>query len=239
MIKKISKPLVILSVGLLLLAISAVGSTRAALNARSEKYIMQANTPKLHVDLLEEQNGSFVSVEGEDTLKFTSIDRNNFHIGQTYPEKVKVVNNDGCKEFVRVTVKKSWANPDKTKDTTLDPRLIELGVNTADWYENPSESTAEESVYYLLPVFNPGEEKILLNSVKINGQVLEKVTVEDYFENGTKVEGTVVNKYEYNGKSFYVEVKVDAVQNHSPISAIKNAWGIDVDADENMIHKIK
>ena len=35
--------------------------------------------------------------------------------------------------------------------------------------------------------------------------------------------------YDYDGASFVVEAEVDAVQTHNAQSAIKSAWGVDVE----------
>ena len=40
---------------------------------------------------------------------------------------------------------------------------------------------------------------------------------------------TVTMTYDYDGASFVVEAEVDAVQTHNAQSAIKSAWGVDVE----------
>ena len=40
---------------------------------------------------------------------------------------------------------------------------------------------------------------------------------------------TVRTAYDYDGATFVVEAEVDAVQTHNAQSAIKSAWGVDVE----------
>ncbi len=237
--KKIKLPLIVFAVGMLLLAGSTVGATRAVLQDYSNQQFLQFNTSALRVDLQEEQNGEYVSVEGEDTLKFTSIDPKSIHGGQTYPEKVRVVNKSYNKrtgeqheEYVRVTVKKSWTNADKTKDTLLDPDLIELGIEDG-WVECEDQRTREQRVYYLTAPLKGEGTKDFLKSITINDKVFQKVETKDYEENGIKIDGTIINEYEYNGKAFYIEIKVDAIQTHHPEDAMGESWGVHVKVDDN------
>ena len=43
--------------------------------------------------------------------------------------------------------------------------------------------------------------------------------------------GKVTNTYVYDGASFQLEVKVDAVQNHNVADAVRSAWGRAVTVD--------
>ena len=47
------------------------------------------------------------------------------------------------------------------------------------------------------------------------------------------IKGTIVNEYKYNGESFFVEVRVDAVQAHNAEEAMLGAWGIDTTVNES------
>ena len=44
---------------------------------------------------------------------------------------------------------------------------------------------------------------------------------------------TITYVYEYNGYTFSVDVEVDAVQTHNAQAAIKSAWGVDVNVEED------
>ena len=50
-------------------------------------------------------------------------------------------------------------------------------------------------------------------------------------DEGNTISGTIKDYYIYDGGSFYVDVKVDAVQTHNSESAIKGAWGIEAKCD--------
>ncbi|MBP5594753.1 MAG: hypothetical protein J6Y02_05170 [Pseudobutyrivibrio sp.] len=253
--KKIVKnPLVILAVGVLVVAGSSVGATRAAITYSSRAEQVDFTTAQLEVQLQELQGDDYVVVnngDGEaDSLTFPSIaeamktndsDKSNdlpFTVGKTYAENVRVVNTSegGYDEYVRVYVRKSWKD-DNGKNTILDPKLIDLEI-ASGWYEETSnkdddekteaEKAGEGAVYYLAKPLAYGESHDLIKSITIDNEVLTYVKTVD----GDKT-GVVVDEYQYNGKTFYVEIRVDAVQTHNAKEAILGAWGVHAEVDDN------
>jgi hypothetical protein len=253
-----------------LLAMSVVGSTRAAITETSNNFKAELQTAALSVALYEQTGNesearqiadqtAAASDEGAGetaasavgTLKIVSeADAADFKIGKEYAEKLSVVNDGEYDEYVRVIVTKSWQDENGKKDTLLDPDLIELGlVNKEDWiavsYDNKAlgsdRSNNEQTVYYYrypLKAKNSqstGEtvvsnEVTLINSVTVNNKVTTQVTATPSADE--KLTGTITNVYDYNGKSFSINVEVDAVQTHSAADAIYGAWGVKAVIDD-------
>ncbi len=224
----IKSPLIVLAAGIFLVGASSVGATRAAVTYQSATESVDFSTSSLSVDLQENQGGKYVSVDGNDSLKFTNL-TTDFHIGQEYDEDVRILNNSTGKydEYVRVTVKKSWVDSNG-KNTDLDPSLIEFQVADG-WFKAPSESTTEKDVYYYKKPVGYGEDNTVpfLKKVSINNKLLNCVnTTETHKEGEYRI---IENDYRYDGISFNVEIKVDAVQTHNAKDAILGAWGVDAE----------
>ena len=65
----------------------------------------------------------------------------------------------------------------------------------------------------------------------MDGGIAEKVT--ETVETGEDGRTTITTTYDYNGVNFMLEVEVDAVQTHNAVSAIRSAWGVDVEVAED------
>lgn len=234
--RRIKYPLVVLAAGLVLVGASGVGATRAAMTYQTNGQAVDFSTATLSVELQEQQDGEYIKVNGNDTLKFTDITSTDFHIGQQYNEKVRIVNTSEGKydEYVRVIVKKSWVNEDGTKNTTLNPEMIEL-PEADGWIEDESEETTESKVYYYKNPIAYGKENAVdfLNTITINNKIMNYVTTEAKQSDDPKIKGTITNVYKYNGEAFYVEVRVDAVQAHNAEEALLGAWGVDATVNES------
>jgi hypothetical protein len=243
-----------------LLAMSVVGSTRAAFTKENnDSFTAELRTKTLSVALYEQTGesearpvagqiaaasddgagGTAASTVG--TLKIVSDDdAKNFQIGKKYSEKLTVVNNGTYDEYVRVIVTRSWLDENGNKDTLLDPDMIELGLeNEKNWIEVPSDNqvlgnarkNTEQTVYYYkYPLKakdsqSTGESEVtLINSVTVSNKVTTQVTETQSAD--ASLAGTITNVYDYNGKSFSINVEVDAVQTHSAADAILGAWGV-------------
>ncbi len=229
--KKIVKnPLIILAAGLVIVAGSSVGATRAAITYSNEAETVDFSTSKLSVDIRELQGDEYVSISGDNGLKFTSIaEDESLKLGKAYPENVVVVNDStgAYDEYVRVVVRKAWKDADGSKDTLLDPDLIELGV-TSGWEASEADDTAEQDVYYYTSPLAPGDTVQFMDTLTINGKVTKYVKTVD-----GKTAGTVVNEYKYDNKTFFVELKVDAVQAHNAEESILGAWGVNATVNED------
>ena len=166
-------------------------------------------------------------------------DNEKFEVGKNIPEQLTVANTGSIDEYVRVICYRYWKNADGTKATDLDPELIVWEFNEdpdADGYQwvkgSETSDGKEREIYYLnkpLPVNS--ETSPFLIGVTIDDEVNNLVGKEEVITTGNV---TVVKRdYEYEGKTFCIEVEVDAVQTHNGADAIKAAWGKSVTPAED------
>ena len=66
--RRIKYPLVVLAAGLVLVGASGVGATRAAMTYQTNGQAVDFSTATLSVELQEQQDGKYVSVDGKTTL---------------------------------------------------------------------------------------------------------------------------------------------------------------------------
>ncbi len=216
--------LALLVLAAVLLAASALGSTRAALTYFSEDYIAQIRTPAIGVTLVE--NGKDVSTDGSDgTDLLTHLPTGKeFKIGQEYQEELTVRNSGTIEQYVRVTIIKSWKDQGN-KVTTLKPELIDLNLAGNGWIIDEAASTRERTVaYYSKPLGAGKTAPALTDTIRIDNEVLVSLQEATSADGG----GTGGTAYQYDGVTFSVEAEADAVQTHSGADAIKSAWGVDV-----------
>lgn len=242
---------VLFALAIALLSFSAIGSTRAALTYYSETYTAQIDVQSIGVSLLE--NGNIVSYRD-----YTHADNvwnqasgnllalpegEEWQIGKTYPELLSVRNSGSIDEYVRVKIYKYWVDENGRKLPHLSPAMIDLHLTGGHWIVDDRATTANMGegdfkdgetivLYYDSPLPAAGEgvfheTESFVDSVTIKSDVLTKVTE----ERSTDANGwiTVRTVYDYDGASFVVEAEVDAVQTHNAQSAIKSAWGVDVE----------
>ncbi len=222
--KIIKNPLVILSLGILLIGVSTATATRAAIVYQTEAERVNFSTAIFSVDLQENVDGKYVSLNDKTGLQFPEIKKDDsLKIGKKYTEDVKVVNNSnpdtGYSEYVRVVVRKSWVK-DNAKQTILDPDLIKIEV--ADGWikaENNDKFSKEMEVYYRATPLACGEEVPFITSVTIDSEVTSYVT-------NVGTESAIKNEYTYNGESANIELQADAVQTHNAKDAMYAAWGV-------------
>lgn len=236
MMKKIIKnPLVALALGLIIIAASSVGATRAAVIYQDNAKEVDFDTSFVSVDVLEGSADTEVkSVKESGYLKFPGMPKD-ITIGQKYDEYVDVKNGSGeYYEYVRVKVRKYWVKTvdrEYRKDTTLNPDTIVLDVDSA-WVKNADEHTPEEDVYYLTTPLGYTDEDNLQRFIKgitIDNEVATLVKNEPVKDaKGVEIAGEIKNTYLYNDASFYVELEVNAVQAHNAEKAIYGAWGVRV-----------
>lgn len=227
--------LALLAVAMLLLAGSAVGSTRAALTYFSDNYSAQMNTPEIGVTLVE--NGNDVAADGTEDGSLLA-DMTDVKPGMKYTEELAVKNSGDIDQYVRVRIYKSWTDEDGEKDTTLSPSYIQLNTLPENgWLEDETARTAERSVwYYTSPVAAGSTTALLSDTIRIDNAVASKVSEETYEEDGKLVTETV---YAYDGYTFNLTAEVDAVQNHNAADAIRSAWGVEVTMSGDTITGVK
>lgn len=160
--------------------------------------------------------------------------------GKKYPEEILVKNTGTIDEYVRVTIYKYWLDKDgnvtegylgpeelegrkktQTSAPELTPDLIDLHlINESDWIKDESASTAERTVlYYAHRLDANAVTQPLSDTFSIDGSIATKVN------QTTEADGTIRTTYAYDGYSYVLEAKVDAVQDHNAEAAIQSAWG--------------
>ena len=230
------KPTILLGIAAVLLLGSGVGSARAALTYYSDQYSASMDMSTIGVSLKE--NGKVVSsktyddqgdatTNGESKLLQNLLkDDEKFVLGKTYDEKLAVENSGNIDTFVRVVLTKSWQDKEG-KNVDLSPALIELGFNQDGWVINEAQSTDERVVlYYTKVVESKKTTPDFMKTIRISNQLSTMYTkVED--------EKTIKYQYTYNGYTFTLDAEVDAVQTHNAKDAIKSAWGIDVNVNDD------
>jgi len=229
--KIINKPLIVFAAGLLLLAGSTIGATSAAINYSSEQRTLDFKTASLDVEIREYSEGDYKVVDDANPIAFPGLQSDDFQIGKLTASDVRVANisgTDGFDEYIRVRVTKSWLNSEGDKDTLLNPDLIEMSIADG-WTKVDADGTSPETAtyYYRSPVAN-GQEIEVIEGITIRGELLEEYVIEN-----TEVAGTVKTLYRYDGQSIDIVIKVDALQVHNPVEAIKGAWGLDAEVDED------
>ena len=232
--KKVFKnPVIVLAAGLIFVAGSGVGATRAAIAYSNSAESVSFETDHLYVDIQEKQDGKFVSVTalGLNDVKNQINKDNPLQVEHEYDEDVQIQNTStgDYDEYVRVLVRKSWVDSNGEKDTRLDPSLIEL--NTTDtWMKLDSESTTEGEVFYCTKPLAKDETVQFLDSIEFSRDILNEVTTETVSSGDYTV---VKNIYGYDGKTFEIEIRVDAVQAHNAEKSILGAWGVHATVDSN------
>lgn len=232
--KKIIKtPLIILGIGILIMAASTAGATRAAMVYQSKAERINFSTAALSIDILEEVDGGYKSLDDGQELSFGNIvTEEGFKVGKKYPENVIVTNNSnpdtGYSEYVRVVVRKSWFLDGK--NTELDPDLIKIYV-AEGWYENKAEATSEQAVYYRITPLACGQSADFITGIQIDNEITTYVESKPSTDGGVEISGTIENQYLYNGHSVYIQLQADAVQTHNSEDAIYAAWGIKASCD--------
>lgn len=242
---RVSLAAFVLAVGLLLL--SSIGGARAALTYYSENYSTRVEMFDIGVTL--QENGKSVSWRNYDTnasdgtwdesagrLLSTMLPKGeDLKIGAKYTEELDVRNSGTINQYVRVDIYKYWVDADGNKLRNLSPDLIKLNlVNLKkDWILDTEASTPERTVLYYSRLLESGTvTPLFADSLIIDEMVATKVTQTRTEENGYT---TITTTYDYDGVSFCVEAKVDAVQEHNAEDAIWSAWGRRVTVKNNVL----
>lgn len=240
-----TKTIVLFGMAGVLLVLSTVGSTRAALIYNDDNaYRIQIAASYIGVGLKE--NGEVVS--------YRSYDRNNqaveeskpllsgieaevkeegFKPGKNYAETLSVTNAGEIDGYVRVIIYKSWKDKEGNSNTVLSPELICLEADGADhngWVKDTKASGSGSEngdyrerivLYYTKPIASGEETPSFNETLSINPEVMKV-----FSQNRTG--NQITTSYAYDGYSFNLEVEVDAVQTHNAREAIKSAWGVDM-----------
>lgn len=235
-----------IALGVLLLGTSTVGGARAALlfNTEANPYTANVQLNQIKVELWSNEGG-----DNKNDDKLLTALGTEPKPGVAYPEKLWVQNPEttdkdavNIDEYVRVTIRRYWvktANGVETKQTQLDPSLIELKLGgkllsldaSADafvangWIEDKASRTAERIVlYYRTPIKAGGKTNPFCDSVTISPSAALRVDAK--------------GDYLYNGMEPKLEVTVDAIQNNHADEAALSAWGVKLNMSGDTITSI-
>lgn len=229
------KPTFLIIVAALLILGSGVQSARASLSYYSDHYKASMDMSTIGVSLLEnedvvsmktyDENGN-AKQEGDKKLLQNLVKKDeSFALGKAYDEKLSVKNDGNIDTFVRVILTKSWQDQNG-KNVDLDPSYIQLGYAFNDWVINEAQYTNERVVLYYTKALEKGKTTPeFTKTIRIDpvlSQMFQKI------KEGNKIE----YKYTYDGYTFTLEAEVDAIQTHNAKDAIKSAWGIDVNVND-------
>lgn len=245
--KAISSPRVNIAlfvIAAILLLISVVGGTQAALSYYSDTYLARLNVSNIGVTLLEndepvawrdyagDDEWDTPSVEVEHRLLHNMLsDGERLQIGREYPERLQVQNTGEINQFVRVKLYKYWEDADGNKVNVVSPDLIRFNAAAGNgWLVDEEETTVERMVLYYNRALSAGEitpqfsSSISIDPSVVNLVTQEKTTEQEDFKTVT----TIITKYDYDGLRFCLEAEVDAVQEHNVQDAVLSAWGKDI-----------
>jgi len=157
-------------------------------------------------------------------------------LGRKYNEQLYVKNTGNIPEFVRVTIYKYWTDSsgNKTEATDkLSPDLIDLHLVTGgEWIVDtrPGSRTRERTVLYRTSVLNPNAESdIFADTLTLDSRIIDLVDVKTSTTTTTSDGKTITESITWlaeDGYQFWIEVEVDAVQNHNAKDAVRSAWGL-------------
>lgn len=210
------------------LVMMTVAPARSALVFQSDDYV--AEIQQTHIGVTLTENGEDVGATGQllrddqaarEYLLFNETTQQVDEFmqpGQVYREAISVKNvSDDMDEYVRLTVRKYWAegeNGKATKSTALNPGLIELvfdDVSAEKWVLSEEESNDERLVFYYKTVLPKGEH------------AAEPAIT------GIRVSEDIKNvKQDYSNCYLALSAQVDSVQVRNAVDAAKSAWGVDV-----------
>ena len=237
-LKKLLTPRVTMALfvlALLLLLMSSVSGTRAALTYFSDDYTAEVEMDHIGVSLLESNGGDYAIVSHRNYIDGSGNwdqevpgrllsrmipEGEKLKLGVAYPEAIAVQNTGTIDQYVRLTLYKYWVNADGEKDRSLDPALIDLNVvEGSGWIEAEDSHTEERSVFYYPDVLAPGQiTPAVTDTLTINADVQATVS---RTQDGNKI----VTTYSYDDMQFVIEAQVDAVQDRHFEDAAVSAWG--------------
>lgn len=225
-------PMLLLAIAAVLLLVSTVGSTQAALLYYSDNYVATVETFDIGTVLVENGN----PMEGDTALLGNLLgDDTKLVPGKTYDEVIQVANSGQIDSYVRVLIRKYWLDESgKKASDKLDPSYIELIPSASDKWVKSHDSTAEREIFYYKDILKTSETNkkemtdAVIDGIKINGAILKEVI---QHTNGNKIS----YEYKYDGCKFVVEVEAQAIQTHNAVDAIKSAWGVNATIEDGVL----
>lgn len=211
----------------------AVSPARSALTYFSGDYV--AEIQQTHIGVALTENDQLVAENGclianpETLLKRPTAENPNnvdsFMIpGEVYDERLSVQNRSSdMDEYVRLTVRKYWAEGEKpaegqpdnrVKTDRLNPALIQLRFDddaARYWVRSEAECTPEREVFYYKTVLAKGQAAAW--------PAVTGISIDPAIEEAQE---------DYSRCWLALEAQVDSVQVNNAIDAAKSAWGIDM-----------
>ena len=205
----------------LLLALSTLGSSRAALSYYSENY--QARMERYHLGTALIENGEEVSFwtydeetgewEGKSPGKLLEglEEEGSLIPGKEYQEELRVKNTGSVDAYVRVILYRSFRDGLGEKAPGVDPGLMRIGFAGNGWEADEETATRERMILYYREPLKPGETtEPLTKSISLNGDILRLGLGEESLEAELRAEA-------------------DAVQARQGEKAVRSAWGVEVE----------
>lgn len=206
-----------LCIALLVLGVLISRSVAALLEGNDAQ--LEMGMASLDVQLTE--NGTVVADGTREGTLFAALADTNPDPGYTYNEEIRARNSGSAPEYVRVIIRKYWTDQNGKATKDIDPDRIVLAAGDG-WFENPAESSTEQSVYYCRQSLAAGADSApLFTGIRIDGNIAA-----DYELSEADTDGVIKATYAYDGLSFNVEAEVQAIQYEHAQEAAGSAWGI-------------
>ena len=179
-------------------------------------------------------------VGGDGILLKNMLKGEKLKLGYAYPEALTVYNSGSIPEYVRVTIYKYWVDDDGTRFAAYDKqgnellnKLIKLNILTGNGWVHDTRSgsdTKERTVLYYQSVLESKKStNAFTDTLTIDNSIIEYADRSETVSTDGKTISWVAD-----GKTFQIEVEVDAVQNHNAAAAMKSAWGLTDDDIKNL-----
>ena len=200
-------------------------AAKAAPAIMSQNHVTEFELDELGVQLIENGDPAEGKLELDNFAKSKDGDLL-VTPGKVIDEEIAAKNTKDYDQYVRLVIRRYWVDAEGEKTTELDPDMIELTYDTANWTKNDAECTAEmDVVYYNEKLAGGDTTEPAVTQVRIADGVIDQITEHDPVKEGDKTIYTY--EYKYNGYSFMIEAEAQAVQTHNKDEAIKSIWGID------------
>ncbi|MBQ6126497.1 MAG: hypothetical protein IJI77_05720 [Erysipelotrichaceae bacterium] len=242
--------LLILAMGILVFT-TVNGVAAATPNIISDEQTSHMDMDKIGVALQKaDSNGDFTDIStivynsgGEWSITSSGNlfdDDASLKPGKTIDAQFRVKNYGEIGEYVRAIIYKYWVDEkgNKIADADISPDMIIPILSSDSAWIKDMETDEKIFLYYSKMLETDDATTVFLTGVKIDGEIKKYYDAKEYVyykEDGSVDYTKTVYDYKYNGKSFVIEVEVDAVQGHHPKEAIRSAWGKNVTIENDMI----
>lgn len=243
------------ALAVVLLLLSSIGGTRAALTYFSETYASRVQMYNIGVRLMEKghhdekakpvswrdysdsSNGTWSENTGALLSGMLTKDEE-LVVGKKYNEELSVENTGDIDQYVRVSIYKYWIDGDaKAAEGEEPPKLRNLDPGLIDLHLVNTNADGQNGDWLIDESASTRERTVLYYS-----KVLPAGEVTPVFTDTLRINDMIATKvtqevskngnyttiktvYDYDGVKFCVEAKVDAVQDHNAEDAIWSAWG--------------